>query len=88
MRRTEAFVEGGHRRRRILTFRERFANFNEGNVWNGIFTPINGKLKFLGEYGRCFIPWTSRLRNDSFSGSSRGLSSSVGNLSLPFRCSI
>jgi hypothetical protein len=40
---------------------------------------MNGKLKFLGEFGRCLIPWTSGLRNDSFCGSSRRLSSNVGN---------
>jgi hypothetical protein len=40
---------------------------------------MNGKLKFLDEFGRRFSHWISRLRSDSFGGSSRGLSGGVGN---------
>jgi hypothetical protein len=62
-----------------LTFRESFVNFNQGNVRNGVFTPVNGKLKFLGKFRRCFILRTSSLRNDSFGSSNRGFSSSIRN---------
>jgi hypothetical protein len=62
-----------------LAFREIFTNFDQGSVLDGIFTPVNGKLKLLGEFGRCFILRTDKLRNDSINSSSRGLSSSIGN---------
>jgi hypothetical protein len=62
-----------------VAFREIFTNFDQGSVLDGIFTPVNGKLKLLGEFRRCFILRTSRLRNDSINSSNRGLSSSSGN---------
>jgi hypothetical protein len=36
MRRTEAFLEGGYRRRRILAFGEVFASLKQGNILNGL----------------------------------------------------
>jgi hypothetical protein len=61
-----------------MAFRGIFTNFDQGSIWDGIFTPVNGKLKLLGEFRRSFILKTDRLRNDSVKGSSRGLSSNSG----------
>jgi hypothetical protein len=58
-----------------MAFRGIFTNFDQGSIWDGIFTPVNGKLKLLGEFRRSFILKTDRLRNDSVKGSSGGLSS-------------
>jgi hypothetical protein len=74
MQRTEAFVEGSYRRRRISTFRKSFANFDQRSVWDEIFTPMNNKLKLFSEFGRCLLLRMIRLGNNS-----RGLSSSVRN---------
>jgi hypothetical protein len=41
MRRTEAFVEGGYRRRRILAFGEIFASLKQGNILNGFIAFLN-----------------------------------------------
>jgi hypothetical protein len=72
-----------------VAFGEIFTNFNQGSVLDRIFTPVNGKLKLLGEFGRCFILRTGRLRNNSISSSSGGLSSNGGNdFFLNFRSSI
>jgi hypothetical protein len=79
MQRTEAFVEGSYRRRRISTFKKSFADFDQRSVWDGIFTPVNSKLKLFGEFGRCLFLRMSRLGNNSVISSSRGLSSSVRN---------
>jgi hypothetical protein len=62
-----------------VAFGEIFTNFDQGSILDGIFTLVNGKPKLLGEFGRCFISRMNRLRNNSISSSSRGLSSSSGN---------
>jgi hypothetical protein len=62
-----------------MDFRGIFTNFDQGSVWDGIFTPVNGKLKVLSEFRRSVILKTDRLRNDSVNGNSRELSSSSGN---------
>jgi hypothetical protein len=69
MQRTEAFIEGSYKRRRIWTFRKSFANFDQRSVGDGIFTPMNSKLKFFSELGRCLFWRMTRL----------GISSSVRN---------
>jgi hypothetical protein len=72
-----------------VAFRRIFTNFDQGSIWDGIFTPVNGKLKLLGEFRRIFILKTDTLRNDSVKGSSRGLSSNSGNdFLLNFRSNI
>jgi hypothetical protein len=55
-----------------MAFGEIFTNFDQGSVLDTIFTPVNSKLKLLGEFGRCFILRTGRLRDNSMSSSSRG----------------
>jgi hypothetical protein len=62
-----------------LAFRHFLANFEQGSILVGIFTPVNGEFKLLGKFGRCFIVRMDRLRNSSISSSNRGLSSSVKN---------
>jgi hypothetical protein len=62
-----------------MAFRGVFMNFDQGSIWDGIFTLVNGKLKLLGEFKTSFILKTDRLRKDSVKGSSRGLSSNSGN---------
>jgi hypothetical protein len=62
-----------------LAFREIFMNFKQGSILDGILTPVNGKLKLLHKFGRCFLLRMDRQRNDSINGSSRGLSSSSRN---------
>jgi hypothetical protein len=44
-----------------MAFRGIFTNFDQGSIWDGIFTPVNGKLKLLGEFRRSFIFITDRL---------------------------
>jgi hypothetical protein len=44
-----------------MAFRGIFTNFDQGSIWDGIFTPVNGKLKLLGEFRRSFIFKTDRL---------------------------
>jgi hypothetical protein len=65
-----------------LAFREIFMNFEQGSILDGTFTPVNGKLKLLGEFGRCFILRLDRLRNGSINSNSRSLSSNSRNDSL------
>jgi hypothetical protein len=86
--RTKNLVKGSQGRRGSVAFREIFTNFDQWSVLDGIFTPVNGKLKLLGEFRRCFILRTDRLRNDSIDGSSRGLSSSGDDFLLNFGSSI
>jgi hypothetical protein len=62
-----------------LAFREIFANFKQGNILDGIIPLVNGKLKFLCEFGGCFLLMTNRLRNNSFNSSDSGLSGSNRN---------
>jgi hypothetical protein len=47
-----------------LAFREIFTNFKQGSILNGIFTSMDGKLKLLREFGRCFLLRMDRLRGD------------------------
>jgi hypothetical protein len=67
-----------------LAFREIFTNFEQGSILDGIFTPVNGKLKLLGEFGRCFILRMDRLRN----GSIKSSSNSRNDFLLNFRSNI
>jgi hypothetical protein len=62
-----------------MSFAEIFTNFDQGSVLDWIFTHVNGELKFLGEFGRCFILRTGMLRNNIISSSSGGLTSNSGN---------
>jgi hypothetical protein len=62
-----------------LAFREIFTNFKQGSILDGIFAVVNGKLKLLHEFGRCFLLRMDRWRNNSINGNSRGLSSSRRN---------
>jgi hypothetical protein len=62
-----------------VAFGEIFTNFDQGSVLDRIFTPVNGKLKLLGEFRRCFILRMGGLRNNSISSSSGGLNSNSGN---------
>jgi hypothetical protein len=52
---TKALVKGNQGRRGNVAFREIFTNFDQGSILDGIFTLVNGKLKLLGEFGRCFM---------------------------------
>jgi hypothetical protein len=59
-----------------LAFREIFTNFDQESILNKIFTSVDGKLKLLREFGRCFLLRMDRLRGDNINSSSRSLSNS------------
>jgi hypothetical protein len=40
--RTEALIEGGYRRRRIMALGEIFASLKQGNILDGLFALVNG----------------------------------------------
>jgi hypothetical protein len=66
-----------------LAFGYLFANFEQGGILDGLFTPVSGEFELLGKFGRCFIVRVGRLRSSSNSRTNRRLSSSVGNHFFP-----
>jgi hypothetical protein len=54
----------------VLAFRKIFASLDQMNILHRTFTPVNGHLELLGEFGRSLILGTRRLRVRNFSNSS------------------